>query len=348
MMLELINRRQRQIMLHSLIYEEYDTNLIDDYVWDTWAKELVQLMADNPEIAKQSVYYEDFVDWTGDTATDLNYRKEEIISKAEWFIRRYAMALNKFYHVFGIDTAMLYTDKEKMLDNRIRYWRNKKTEYKNNIKSDTPAEEVQKIKALMTKLEHQVQLAKSELKEELVKNEGVVRTLADDSISERNIVSVFDSSLSRSFGLKEEYVNREVIIIQVYYFEICKSIIKHGFYYKGDKYVFFSSSAGQIRQKKMVCVKESLLKKNWNRLTCGLSVEDINRHGGNNINKYLAYLALCNSATDEWIDLTLTSVLLLMTLKQILNAKWTTFQVRTILLQERRCLLQYLILMVQE
>lgn len=212
------------------------------------------------------------------------------------------MALSKFYHVFGIDTAMLYTDKEKMLDNRIRYWRNKKTEYKNNIKSDTPAEEVQKIKTLMTKLEHQVQLAKSELKEELVKNEGVVRTLADDSISERNIVSVFDSSLSRSFGLKEEYVNREVIIIQVYYFEICKSIIKHGFYYKGDKYVFFSSSAGQIRQKKMVCVKESLLKKNWNRLTCGLSVEDINRHGGNNINKYLAYLALCNSATDEWVD----------------------------------------------
>ena len=89
-MLELINRRQRQIMLHSLIYEEYDTNLIDDYVWDTWAKELVRLMADNPEIVKQSVYYEDFVDWTGDTAADLNYRKEEIISKAEWFIRRYA------------------------------------------------------------------------------------------------------------------------------------------------------------------------------------------------------------------------------------------------------------------
>ena len=51
---------------------------------------LVEAMADNPEIAKQSVYYEDFVGWTGDTAADLNYRKEEIISKAEWFIRRYA------------------------------------------------------------------------------------------------------------------------------------------------------------------------------------------------------------------------------------------------------------------
>ena len=33
---------------------------------------------------------------------------------------------------------------------------------------------------------------------------------------------------------------------------------------------------------------------------CGLSIESINEQGGMNINKFLAYLALCNSATDEW------------------------------------------------
>ena len=35
-------------------------------------------------------------------------------------------------------------------------------------------------------------------------------------------------------------------------------------------------------------------------LTCGLTVDSINERGGININKYLAYLALCNSATDPW------------------------------------------------
>lgn len=33
---------------------------------------------------------------------------------------------------------------------------------------------------------------------------------------------------------------------------------------------------------------------------CGLTVDNINERGGININKYLAYLALCNSATDPW------------------------------------------------
>ncbi|GJM68144.1 hypothetical protein HMSSN036_03600 [Paenibacillus macerans] len=35
---------------------------------------------------------------------------------------------------------------------------------------------------------------------------------------------------------------------------------------------------------------------------CGLSTAKINNNGGVNINKYLAYLALCNSATDPWDD----------------------------------------------
>ena len=33
---------------------------------------------------------------------------------------------------------------------------------------------------------------------------------------------------------------------------------------------------------------------------CGLTVDAINAKGGNNVNKHLAYLALSNSATDEW------------------------------------------------
>ena len=33
---------------------------------------------------------------------------------------------------------------------------------------------------------------------------------------------------------------------------------------------------------------------------CGLTIDKINSKGGNNVNKHLAYMALTNSATDEW------------------------------------------------
>ena len=33
---------------------------------------------------------------------------------------------------------------------------------------------------------------------------------------------------------------------------------------------------------------------------CGLTIDDINKKGGNNPNKHLAYMALANSATDVW------------------------------------------------
>lgn len=35
---------------------------------------------------------------------------------------------------------------------------------------------------------------------------------------------------------------------------------------------------------------------------CGLTIEKINSKGGNNVNKHLAYMALANSATDQWTD----------------------------------------------
>ena len=35
---------------------------------------------------------------------------------------------------------------------------------------------------------------------------------------------------------------------------------------------------------------------------CGLTIEKINSKGGNNVNKHLAYMALTNSATDEWVN----------------------------------------------
>lgn len=115
-----------------------------------------------------------------------------------------------------------------------------------------------------------------------------------------NVVSMFDSTLSRSFNLKIDELTEDIFIVEVYYYDIARDLINNGFNFKGKHYVYFSSSAGQIRTKKTVFVEEEKYNQCKLKLMCGLTIEKINELGGMNINKFLAYLALSNSATDLW------------------------------------------------
>lgn len=72
-MLALINRRERQILLHSCIYYEIDKNIISDYQFDMWSKELVELMEAYPNEFKASEYYSEFKEFTGSSGAFLNY-----------------------------------------------------------------------------------------------------------------------------------------------------------------------------------------------------------------------------------------------------------------------------------
>ena len=129
-----------------------------------------------------------------------------------------------------------------------------------------------------------------------------IRTLREQDLNDTNVISIFDSSLSRTIGIKQDEFTEALMVVQVYYFDVFKDISFYGFTYKGEKYKYFTSSAGQIRKKKAVFIKESV----WNLIEktvmCGLTINKINEKGGNNVNKHLAYLALSNSATDEWME----------------------------------------------
>lgn len=116
----------------------------------------------------------------------------------------------------------------------------------------------------------------------------------------KNIISVFDSSFTRMIGAKSDTLSEDFMVVQIYYFDVAKDLIYYGFAYKGEKYIYFTSSAGQIRTKKCVFIKESVYKKYEKTMMCGLTLNSINDKGGCNPNKYLAYMALNNSATDVW------------------------------------------------
>lgn len=127
-----------------------------------------------------------------------------------------------------------------------------------------------------------------------------IRALRENQVSDKNIISVFDSSFTRMIGAKQDELCEDFMVIQVYYFDVIKDLIYYGFTYKGEKYIYFTSSAGQIRTKKTVFIKESVWKQYEKTIMCGLTIDSINEKGGNNPNKHLAYMALTNSATDVW------------------------------------------------
>lgn len=127
-----------------------------------------------------------------------------------------------------------------------------------------------------------------------------IRELSKDSLSDKNVIAVFDSYFTRTIGAKQDGLCEDFMVITKYYDDIIKDLIYHGFMYKGEKYIYFTSSAGQIRTKKTVFVKESVWQKHEKSIMCGLTIDKINEKGGNNPNKHLAYLALANSATDVW------------------------------------------------
>lgn len=137
---------------------------------------------------------------------------------------------------------------------------------------------------------------------ELTAGRDHIRQIRENALNDASVISVFDSALSRTIGIGQDELTEALMVVQVYYFDVFKDISFYGFMYKGEKYKYFTSSAGQIRKKKAVFIQEKVWYRIEKNVMCGLTIDKINSKGGNNVNKHLAYMALINSATDEWND----------------------------------------------
>ncbi len=80
---ELIQRRRIQMLIHSKLYYDMNTNLIADRQFDEWGKELVQLQRNNPNIAKRICYAAAFKDWDASTGAFLPLQDPWVIRKAQ-------------------------------------------------------------------------------------------------------------------------------------------------------------------------------------------------------------------------------------------------------------------------
>ncbi len=128
------------------------------------------------------------------------------------------------------------------------------------------------------------------------------RYLASDMLGDNCVISLFESALTRLIGIERDELTDALVVVQIFYLDMFRDLLYNGFYYNGEKYIYYTSSAGQIRKKKAVFIKETIWQQHEKTIMCGLTIDSINASGGNNVNKHLAYLALTNSATDEWVN----------------------------------------------
>lgn len=223
------------------------------------------------------------------------------------------MALNKQYCVYGIDTGAFYFENELEIEKDLYKFREQKKRYKAELETCTDKYLSGLIETKLSYINKRIRGTKECLVDMMNVNKKKTRFLIPAKLTDKKRISLFDGELTRCFDLvpinydvkmttENTVVNEEIMVVSVFYFEVLESLICNGYDHNGFHYVYFASSAGQIRTKRGLFVREDLLNKHWNTLACGLTIDKINAKGGMNLNKFNAYLALCNSATDLWED----------------------------------------------
>lgn len=84
---ELIMRRRRQVLVHSVLYYKMDTNLVSDATWSRWALELEELQKKYPDIAEELPYAEAFENFDHSTGSNLPLDDPWANNKATWLVK---------------------------------------------------------------------------------------------------------------------------------------------------------------------------------------------------------------------------------------------------------------------
>jgi hypothetical protein len=214
------------------------------------------------------------------------------------------MSLQNQIQIYSVDTSFFYNKTERRTHDILNKGYILRLKYRKELNKAEKRKDDLEISKLNDKLRivnKHIKQCKDILYIKLSKNNSI-RTFNDNYINNKNTISVFESVLTRTIGAETDKFCTDILVVQTYFFQVLEDIICNGFYWNGEKYKCFTASAGQIRTKKTLFIKESVWEKHKLSLMCGLTIESINKQGGMNINKFLAYLALCNSATDQWYD----------------------------------------------
>ena len=182
------------------------------------------------------------------------------------------MSLTKQVHLFSIATDEFYEPQEQYIHKRLLKLYKLRKQQIPKWKKTSVNRVIKKEKAKLVKL----------LEQRLENNNP--RQLNQSALIDKNVVSLFESALTRALDIPTNSLTYDLMILNVFFFQVFKSLVRDGFEYNGERYIFLTASAGQIRTKRAVFIRETAYQKVQSRIMCGLSIEEINRQGGINPN----------------------------------------------------------------
>ena len=130
--------------------------------------------------------------------------------------------LDRQIYLYRVDTSAFYNNRENQIHNKLL----KSYKYKEFLNSLD--EENIKRKQYIN---NRIRKLKTQLKNEINSNDKT-RVLKKENSTTNRIISLFDSVLTRTFGIKKDELTEDIIIVQNYYFQILEDLIKNGFIHK--------------------------------------------------------------------------------------------------------------------
>lgn len=129
----------------------------------------------------------------------------------------------------------------------------------------------------------------------------------DGSVRLNKIIAGFENEavrLCQSFVFDENNpkqipIIKEFVILDCRNLLILEQIVERGIMIDGMKYIVYSSSTNQQKEKQVCLMQEQFYIENKDRLLCGLTLDIVNEKGGCNTGKYLAYTSLIFSKSVE-------------------------------------------------
>lgn len=232
---------------------------------------------------------------------------------------------SKQVKMYCVKLNLVRTEEERLLTNkryrieqsRYKFRKNLSDYIKKELSVENWTEECSqlfkdklKTNKYYIQIEKSLRQVKKDIHDLYVKNKNLDRKICDNNIKTKDIIAIGDNNLVRTLGLNLGDFTEKIITVKVGDMDdlIVDKIIKDGLtIIKTDStkqhYRFFTAGAGQTRTKKfMMILDDENLDEVMLILMCGLTIEEINKQGGININKFLAYLALNNSGSNVWND----------------------------------------------
>ena len=120
------------------------------------------------------------------------------------------LGLEKQIHVYSLDTACFYNQNELAIHNKLLRLYHLRSNIKNNKKSILYTQQLNRIDKFINYYKQKLYVAF-----EQTRLQNNIRELRAECVNDKNVVSIFESFLTRTFKCKTNELTENIMIIEV-------------------------------------------------------------------------------------------------------------------------------------